>query len=49
MNVNGNKWVYMKTYEAIFWYKNVYQSVWIYMSNYDGIWKHIIVYYCEMY
>ena len=48
MSVNGNKWVYMKAYEAIFCYKNVYQSEWMYMSNYDGIWKYMMVYECKM-
>ena len=27
MSENGSKWVYMKVYEAILWYMNVYESV----------------------
>ena len=28
MSVNGSKRVYMKVYEAIIWYMNVYENVW---------------------
>ena len=47
MSVNGSKWVYMKAYQAILWYKNVYESVWMYMRQNDGIWKYMMVYECK--
>ena len=27
MSVIGSKWVYMKVFEAVLWYMNVYESV----------------------
>ena len=29
MNVNGSNGMYMKMYEALWWYMNAYESVWM--------------------
>ena len=47
MSVDGSKWVYMRVYEAILWYMNVYKSVGIFLRQYDGIWKYILVFECK--
>ena len=37
----------MKVYEALWWYKNTYESEWMSISQYDGILKYMIVYECN--
>ena len=32
MNVNGSISIFIKVYEAIGWFINVYEGVWVYMS-----------------
>ena len=29
MNVNGSNGMYMKMYEALWWYMNAYENVWM--------------------
>ena len=29
MNVNGSNGMYIKVYEALWWYMNAYESVWM--------------------
>ena len=47
MSVDSSTWVYMRVYEAILWYMNVYESVGIYLRQNDGIWKYMLVFECK--
>ena len=29
MNVNGSKWMCTKVYEAMWWYRDLYDGVWV--------------------
>ena len=47
MSVNGNKWVYMRVYEAMWWYMDANDGVLVIMRPYGCIWKYMMVYECK--